>query len=118
MEALDISYSGFGPQTLSMKTPGGSLKPKLTISNSFCTIKGFSNQVENVITSLLTYHNEEVSYEIRSLRRLIDKAKNNSNTRMMYALRGRLKALWEREIVCLLKDNQFPTGLLSMVQIP
>jgi len=115
MEAIDISYSGFGSRTLSMSSPNGSLKPKLTISNSFCTMRGFSPQVISAITKLLTYHNQEVSYEIRSVRRLLERVKNGPNTRMVYALRGKIKDLSKREVVCLLKDNKFPTGLLSMV---
>jgi len=115
MEAIDYSYNSFGVAHMGIGTPGGALKPTLTISNSFCTLGGFSVKVMESITKLLTYHNQEVSYEIRSVRRLMERTKNTSNTRMVYALRKKLKDLEAREVVCLLKDNKFPTGLLSMV---
>ena len=87
----------------------------LEISNSFCTIHNFSNDIIDSIKSLLTYENKSVFFEILSVRRLLKSAKRKGSRKGVCAFRKRLQELEKKHVVCLLKDGKFPTGLIGFV---
>lgn len=90
-------------------------KATIFVSNSFCTLVGFNTLVMRQIGELITYEDKEVTYELRKLQRMVEKAKDYVHVRMVYALRKRIKELRNKQIVCLLEENRFPTGLLSLI---
>jgi len=91
-------------------------RPTLVVSNSFCELHQVPAEVLAQVAEALTYKNEAVAQEKIRTFRLISMAKSRGNRGLLYKLRLRLDELDEQEIVCWLKGNRFPTGLLAIVK--
>lgn len=91
-------------------------KPTIEVRNSFCSLFGFPEEATKALAELLTYENEDVQFEIIQCFRMIDSAKRRQNKKMEYAFRRKLEELKKQQIVCWLRDDQFPTGHLDLVK--
>lgn len=102
---------------------------KLEIKNSFCVLHDMPPSVATQVSSLLTYKDDSVEsqrgqlfHQIKStnywLRRAEDERNEEAikeNKVKLNQLKWKLKSLEGKEWVCLLANNQFPTGLLNLV---
>lgn len=89
--------------------------PTILIQNSFCTLQGFPVDIKKSIKDVLTYEDESVKYEIRKMFSLMEYWKRIGKTRGVYAAKAKIGHLKERQIVCWLKGDVFPTGHLPIV---
>lgn len=90
--------------------------PTLFVNNSFCTLSKFPQNIMKEIASCLTYENESAKQDIISKYRLRKMALSRGQHNWADQLTKEIKDLEDQKVVCLLKGNQFPTGLLSIVK--
>ena len=98
---------------------------KIQVFNSFCKIFNVTPEVNDLLARAMTYRNDikaEVSMwwgRYKYHKKQIDEGKSEdvkaSQKKMGMAL-AQIKKLEENEYVCLLRNNQFPTGLLNIVK--
>jgi superfamily II DNA or RNA helicase len=91
-------------------------EPTLFISNSFCTLSKFPKELEEVVRDLLTYENEGVEQELIQKYRLLKMARSRHQHKFATKLEFEIETLKEQKEICLLKGNEFPTGLLTLVK--
>lgn len=90
--------------------------PTLCINNSYSTLEKFPSNIMELVRKELTYRNKEVGFEKQRLGKAMQIAQHRGNLKYFYALKKQLSEL-PPEIVCLLKGNQFPSGLLDRVEM-
>ena len=88
---------------------------KIIINNSFSELVGFSDDAMLAVKNKLTYKDKELEYQKMNLIKSAEKAKYSGNKKLEGYYRIQLKKL-PSAIVCLLKGNSFPTGLLERVK--
>lgn len=90
--------------------------PTLFVNNSFCTLSKFPQNILEEVADSLTYENESAEQDIISKWGLRKMALRRGQTNWADQLVKEIKVLEENKVVCLLKGNQFPTGLLAIVK--
>jgi superfamily II DNA or RNA helicase len=92
------------------------MTPTITIGNSYCTLSGFSPDILSAIQELLSYESQTVQYEIRRCETMIRQAEYSGNHRKAWGFNKKIENLKQELIVCWLRDEQFPTGHLQLVE--
>src|SRR4051812_4378891 len=101
----------------------------LEVKNSHCKLHGMPDNVRAQIIALLTYKDESVEsqrgnlfHQMKAtnywLRRAEDERNEEAlkeNKIKLNQIKWKLNELKDKEWVCLLKDDSFPTGLLNLV---
>ena len=88
----------------------------ILISNSFCKLEQINKVLTRQIADLITYTNEEVVKTKGNSIKTMQYAKDNNNWKLFHAHKKIVDDLKGKDIVCLLSNDYFPTGLLPMVE--
>lgn len=88
---------------------------EIVVGNSFCKIIGASSEANELVTELLTYHND-IEAEKGQLFYKLKIADGQGNRKMRHMILAKIRYLDSIEWVCMYKNDSFPTGLLNIVK--